>query len=94
MDMTSKEAVAKGAGIEHAETTRTLGEFKDATKRALTDNALYFIVAKIEKGTKRLPHHSINGIEEKYIFVRYIEETEGIHIINPPLQMTPAHLRR
>jgi thiamine pyrophosphate-dependent acetolactate synthase large subunit-like protein len=83
---TDLAAMAKAAGIEHAETTRTLQEFKDATNRAFADNALYFIVAKVEKGTKEVPTLYLDGIERKYQFVRYIEETEKIHIISPGLQ--------
>ncbi len=83
---TDLAAMAKGAGIEHAETTGTLEELKDVTKRAFDDNALYFIVAKIEKGTRDVPTLFLDGIERKYQFVRYIEETENIHIITPGLQ--------
>ncbi len=83
---TDLAAMASGAGIEHAETTRTLEEFKDAIRRALADKAFYIIVAKVEKGTKKLPSSSIDGTEAKYQFVRYIEETEKVHIITPPLQ--------
>ena len=81
-------AMAKGAGIEKGETTRTLEEFKDVVKRAITDNEHYFIVAKVEVGTKKLPPPPVfsDGTDDKYRFVRYIEETEKITIINPPRQ--------
>lgn len=88
---TDLAAMARGAGIEHAETARTLEEFKDATKRALSDNALYFIVVKVEKGTRETPPLFLDGIERKYQFVRYIEETEKIHIITPAVQTGGAH---
>ena len=83
---TDLAAIAKGAGIEHVETTRTLEAFKDVTKRVLEDNNLYFIVAKVEKGTEKLPPEATDGIERKYQFVRYVERTEKIQIISPPLQ--------
>lgn len=83
---TDLAVIAKGAGIEHAETIRTLEEFKDVTNRAFADNALYFVVAKIERGLKEVPTLFLDGIERKYQFVRYIEETEKIHIITPGLQ--------
>ena len=86
------EAIARGAGVEKAATTRTLEEFKEATKRALADNALHFIVAKVEKGKKKQPPHFTNANEQKYRFVRYVEETEKIHIISPPLQEHPERL--
>ena len=88
---TDLAAMARGAGIEHAETTRTLDEFKDVAKRGFADNALYFIVAKVEKGTKEVPTLFLDGIERKYQFVRYIEETENIHVISPGLQHARKH---
>ncbi len=83
---TDLAAIAKGVGIEHAETTKTMDEFKGATKRAFADNALHFIVAKIEKGMREVPPLFLDGIERKYQFVRYIEKTEKLHIITPGLQ--------
>ncbi len=86
-------AVAKGAGIENAETTRSLEEFKEVAKRAMAAKALYFVVAKTEKGIKKLPPHFTDAIEAKYKFVRYIEETEKIHIITPALQKRSVFLK-
>jgi len=79
---TDLAAMARGAGIEQVDTTRTLDEFKEAARCALTNEALHCIVAKVEKGTKELPPLYMDGIESKYKFVRYIEETEGIRIIS------------
>ena len=91
---TDLAAIARGAGIEQVETTRTLEEFKEAINRALSDKALHFIVAKVEKGIKKVPPDFTEGIESKYKFVRYIEETENIKIIIPPLQKRPDDLLR
>jgi thiamine pyrophosphate-dependent acetolactate synthase large subunit-like protein len=87
-------AMAKGAGVKNATTTRTSEEFKKAAQEALTDNAFHFIAAKVEKGTKKLPAVYIDGIEGGYKFLRYIEESEGIHIISPALQPFPEELLR
>jgi thiamine pyrophosphate-dependent acetolactate synthase large subunit-like protein len=87
-------AMAKGAGIKNASTTRTAEEFKKAAEQALTDNAFHFVVAKVAKGTKRMPSIYMDGIEEAYRFLRYIEESEGIHIISPALQPFPEELLR
>ena len=91
---TDLAAVAKGAGIEHATTTRTLEEFKAAAQQAVTDNAFHFIVAKVEKGVKDLPPFDLDGVETKYQFVRYIEKTENTQIIIGPLQRIPKELLR
>ncbi len=91
---TDLAAMAKGAGIEKATTTRTLEEFKEAATRALADSALHFIVAKVEKGVKDLPPFDIDGVETKYQFARHIEKMENVKIITDPLQHIPKHLLR
>ena len=82
-------AVARGNGVEHSETVKTLEEFKGAVDRSFADNNLYFIVAKVEKASVKLPPHNTDGIESKYKFVRYVEETEKINILFPPQQKAP-----
>ena len=83
-------AIAKGAGIKNVTTARTLEEFKKTAKKAITDNALHFIVVKAEKRTeKKLMPRFTDGTKIKYDFVRYIEEIEGINIILAPLQAMP-----
>lgn len=77
-------AIAKGAGIENAYTARDLATFEKLCDEGLRAEGLYFIVAKVSKtvaqGLKR--KHS-DGIEDKYIFVRYVERTEGVTIMGP-----------
>ena len=91
---TDLAAMAKGAGVKQATTTRTIEEFKEATRKALLENALHFVVVKVEKGMKRLPPARTDGIEAAYKFLRYIEETEGIEILTAPLQRMPEDLFR
>jgi sulfopyruvate decarboxylase subunit beta len=77
-------AIARGAGIENAYTVRDLVTFEKLCDEGLRADKLYFIVAKVSKtvasGLKR--KHS-DGIEDKYIFVRYVERTEGVTIMGP-----------
>jgi thiamine pyrophosphate-dependent acetolactate synthase large subunit-like protein len=77
-------AIARGAGIENAYTARDLATFEKLCDEGLRADKLYFIVAKVSKtvaaGMKR--KHS-DGIEDKYIFVRYVERTEGVTIMGP-----------
>ncbi|MFN8457277.1 MAG: thiamine pyrophosphate-dependent enzyme [Anaerolineae bacterium] len=77
-------AMARGAGIRHAYTTRDLETFEKLCDEGLRSGQLYVIVAKVSQaaapGLKR--KHS-DGIEDKYIFVRYVEKTEGITIMGP-----------
>ena len=52
----------------------------------MKDKEQDFIVAKVEERNKEGPTLLRDGIERKYQFVGYIEETENIQIITPGLQ--------
>lgn len=77
-------AIARGAGVEHAYTAETLEEFDAHCAAGLAASTPYLVVAKtdgiLEPGIKR--KHS-DGREDKYIFVRHVEATEGISIMGP-----------
>lgn len=77
-------AMARGAGIQHAYTARDLATFEKLCDGGLRSGQLYFIVAKV-KGTVApgLKRKHSDGIEDKYIFVRYVEKTEGVTIMGP-----------
>ena len=77
------ETIAKGCGIKNALTVRTLNEFEAAVDRALTGNELFFIVVKVAPGEDLVTLPRQEGRENKYRFVRYVERTENIRIINP-----------
>jgi sulfopyruvate decarboxylase subunit beta len=77
-------AIARGAGIEHAYTATNVAEFDAHCAKGLVATTPYVVVAKVaatvEPGIKR--KHS-DGREDKYIFVRHVEESEGIVIMGP-----------
>jgi sulfopyruvate decarboxylase subunit beta len=77
-------AVAKGAGIEHAYVVRDADDFESRCGQGLSATSPYVIVAKVESsvepGIKR--KHS-DGREDKYIFVRHVEQIENIVIMGP-----------
>ena len=77
-------AIARGAGIENAYTVSDLSTFDRLCDEGLHSEKLYIIVAKVSKsvasGLKR--KHS-DGVEDKYVFVRYVEELEGVTIMGP-----------
>ena len=76
--------MARGAGIAEARTVRTEGELQEAADEALTDKRLHFVVAKIEPGVEEgLPRKRFDGLEDKYHFVHYLEDSEGVTIIPP-----------
>jgi len=77
-------AIARGAGVEHAYTVRTVEEFDAHCAAGLKAEMPYIVVAKVDgilqPGIKR--KHS-DGREDKYIFVRHVEATEGSVIMGP-----------
>ncbi|PRZ14954.1 thiamine pyrophosphate-dependent enzyme [Nesterenkonia sandarakina] len=76
--------IARGCGIEQAFVVRDLDEFEDHCRRGLGAKEPYVIVAKtdgiLQPGISR--KHS-DGREDKYIFVRHVEKTEGVSIMGP-----------
>lgn len=77
-------AIARGAGVRQAHTARDLATFDALCAEGLAADGPYVIVAKVSTetvpGIKR--KHS-DGREDKYIFVRHVEATEGIVIMGP-----------
>jgi thiamine pyrophosphate-dependent acetolactate synthase large subunit-like protein len=76
--------IAQGAGIVNAFTARDLETFERLCDEGLKSNELYLIAAKVSpklaSGLKR--KHS-DGIEDRYLFVRYVEEVENVTIMGP-----------
>ena len=77
------EAIARDCGIKNAITVRNMDDFEQAVKTALSRRSLAVIVAKLEPGEEAVPLPRREGRENMYEFVRYIERTESIKIINP-----------
>lgn len=77
-------AIARGAGIEHAYTARDLGEFERHCRDGLKAQSPYVLVAKVDKTAARdIKRKHSDGREDKYIFVRHVEATEGVVIMGP-----------
>ncbi|GJE27851.1 thiamine pyrophosphate-dependent enzyme [Methylobacterium organophilum] len=76
--------MARGAGIEHAYTARDLDSFERHCAEGLAADSPYIVVAKVD-GTVRagIKRKHSDGREDKYIFVRHVEATEGIVIMGP-----------
>jgi thiamine pyrophosphate-dependent acetolactate synthase large subunit-like protein len=76
-------AIARGAGVD-AYQARTTGEFEALCKQGLQSDRPFVIVAKVDQaaGLDIRRKHS-DGREDKYTFVRHVEETEGIVIMGP-----------
>ena len=77
-------AIARGAGIEHAYAVKTLDEFDQHCDAGLRAQSPYVVVAKIDRSVKRdIKRKHSDGREDKYIFVRHVEQTENIVIMGP-----------
>jgi len=78
-------AMAKGAGIESSEQAETVEEFTEIVRHALESEGPHFIWARIEAGRTKVPPLKYDELENKYRFIRYIEETEGKSILRLPM---------
>jgi thiamine pyrophosphate-dependent acetolactate synthase large subunit-like protein len=82
--------VARSAGIKSSRSVSTVDELKEAISHALSHDGPHFIWARIEAGRAEAPPLRYDELENKYRFIRYIEETEGINILRVPM---PASYR-
>jgi sulfopyruvate decarboxylase TPP-binding subunit len=76
--------IARGAGIKNTSTVRNLDDFERAVKAALELDELYVIIAKVS--TDPVPgiiRKASDGIEDRFIFARHVENSEGVTIMGP-----------
>jgi thiamine pyrophosphate-dependent acetolactate synthase large subunit-like protein len=73
--------VARSAGIQSSRGVSTVDELKEAVSYALSHDGPHFIWARIEAARAEVPPLRYDELENKYRFIRYIEETEGINIL-------------
>lgn len=76
--------IARASGIDHAYTATTVDEFDAHCAAGLKADTPYVVVAKVS-GTVQpeIKRKHSDGREDKYIFVRHVEKTEGITIMGP-----------
>ncbi len=84
---TDLELMARGAGMETTATIRYLESFVREAKAALDQSGLRYIVAKVEEDprTRKLPKLTMDYLENKYRFMRYLEKIERRSILPPYL---------
>lgn len=83
-------AMARGAGILNAVTVGDINGFGEAIDKSFQASGTTIIVVKVEAGAASIPFYAMDGIENKYRFIRYIEETENIKIIKPASIKVPT----
>jgi thiamine pyrophosphate-dependent acetolactate synthase large subunit-like protein len=76
--------IAKNAGIKNSRAANSVDELKAAVAEALTSDGPHFICANIEAGRAESPPLKYDELENKYRFVRYVEDTEGVSILRIP----------
>jgi thiamine pyrophosphate-dependent acetolactate synthase large subunit-like protein len=77
-------ALAKGAGYKHACWVKTPEEFREEFLRACKRSELTLIAAQVQQGQPAaLPPIRTDELENKYRFIRHIEETEKKAILGP-----------
>ena len=76
---TDLEAVARGSGIARCVTVRDLQAFEKEMTAALQESELRFVVCKVDETVRhrQIQRTNVDTFENKYRFVRFIEETEG-----------------
>ena len=82
--VTDLAQLARAAGIQSTVLVRELPEFQKALADAFKKDGTSFIVVKTEVGYAPVPYAVLDGKENKYRIVRYIEKTENIQIFKPP----------
>jgi thiamine pyrophosphate-dependent acetolactate synthase large subunit-like protein len=82
--------IARAAGIKNCQWSKTVDEFAEATAAALRGTGLCFIGAKVSTERTAVPPFPIDEIENKYRFMRHIEQSEKIEIfkVNLPASYT------
>ncbi len=76
-------AIAKGAGIENAVGVHDIETFTETARAAVAGNGPWVIVCRVVSEKPPVEPKLMDGRENKYRFVRYIEETEGTTILRP-----------
>jgi len=76
-------AIAKGAGIENAVGVHDIKTFTETARAAVAGNGPWVIVCRVVSEKPPVEPKLMDGRENKYRFVRYIEETEGTTVLRP-----------
>ncbi|MBI2910804.1 MAG: thiamine pyrophosphate-binding protein [Chloroflexi bacterium] len=82
---TDLAAVAVGAGVRGVRAVEDVEAFQDAAHLALQGGGPWVIVARVSPETEPVGPKLMDGRENKYRFVRYVEQTEGVTILKPSI---------
>jgi sulfopyruvate decarboxylase subunit beta len=82
---TDLAVMAQGAGIRGACTVDSVDAFREALQGAWHGGGPWVIVARVTGETEPVGPKLMDGRENKYRFVRYVEESEGVTILKPSI---------
>ncbi len=82
---TDLAGVAVAAGVRAVRRVEDVEAFQDAAHLALRGGGPWVIVARVTPETEPVGPKLMDGRENKYRFVRYIEQTEGTTILKPSI---------
>jgi thiamine pyrophosphate-dependent acetolactate synthase large subunit-like protein len=82
---------ARAAGIQSSRAAESVEDLVEALRHALSNDGPHFIWARIEAGRAEVPPLPLDELENKYRFIRYVEQTEGISILRMPLPASYDH---
>jgi sulfopyruvate decarboxylase subunit beta len=77
--------IALAAGIKRALWAKSRESFANAVTAALRGNELTLIGAKVDIARVEVPPYPMDEIENKYRFIRHIENTENLQILRTNL---------
>ena len=89
----SLEAIARGAGIPNAWTVTEPAEFQKAINEAYKAEGASFIDMKVNTEPWLKHPVTLDGTENKYRFIRYIEKTENKQVLMPSGMRSPAQIK-
>ena len=79
---TDLAALAKGAGVPYAINVETAEQLEKEMELAFSQQGCRFVNVRTKPGYARVPPRQSDGFENKYRFVRHVEQLEKIQIIN------------
>lgn len=79
-------ALALASGVPYAKNVKTMGEFEQELNLAFSELGCRLINVRTKIGHSKVPPRQIDGFEDKYRFVRHVEQLEHITIMTRQIQ--------
>jgi thiamine pyrophosphate-dependent acetolactate synthase large subunit-like protein len=79
-------ALALASGVPYAKNVKTMEEFEEELNAALSELGCRLINVRTQIGRSNAPPRQIDGFEDKYRFVRHVEQLENIRIMTRQIQ--------